>query len=58
MNMVAPAEELSLEEKTEGTVTAISVLSLMLIALFLEAFVTLLFWRWFVVPLGLKPLAY
>ncbi len=58
MNMIAPAEELSLEEKTDGFVTGVSVVFLMFIALFLEAFVTLLFWRWFVVSLGLKPLAY
>jgi len=56
--MIAPAEELSLEEKTDGFVTGVSVVFLMFIALFLEAFVTLLFWRWFVVSLGLKPLAY
>ena len=60
MSTITPAEKLSSEEEAhiQSLTTGLLLLPILVLAIFLNAYVILLFWNWFVVPLGLKPVGY
>ena len=60
MSTITPAEKLSSEEEAhiQSLTTGLLLLPILVLAIFLNAYVILLFWNWFVVPLGPKPLGY
>ena len=60
MSAVIPSgKDVSTEEAAmQNLTTGFLLLPVMVAGIFLNALVVLLFWNWFVVPLGLKPLGY